>query len=835
MSDINKTLSILHQPGEIIEIRIPKAGFKGKEVYAGFFDDPEKCFRTVEKYSGVVPAIYTNLNPINPALLARANNRIDEKAGLTAQDTDVLKRSWLYIDIDPVRPAGISSTDNEHDEAITKANEINQQQLKAGWGAGIVCDSGNGASLLFKIDLTNNEVNTNLIKKVLSAFDFLYSNNTIQIDTSVFNPARIIKLYGTATKKGDSIIDRPHRISKLLSVPEKIDTISTEQLIELAAKVPEEQEQTTSNQSFNIQGWMKEHNLTISKSKTWNGGMLYVLDECPFDSNHKSPDACIIQGKSGALGFKCLHNSCRTNDWQALRRLKEPDRVKQPLPQYNNNNNSEALPEIHTQAERRLKLELPEDHFISEYVRWLSSLSDGYVDYQILCGFWLLSALTKGRVFLRLKQELIKPNIWGICVGASTTSRKSTIVNKTRNIFEIATDTILYNDDYSIEGYLETLSHFPISNHVRDEAAGLFAKFHKRYNEGIFEAECAIYDCQSYKKTLASGKDKKPKTFEIDNPYVTKLYATTPDNLARYLTIDDFLSGYGYRLLYALPNYKHDRMPLEVETLEDIGAWAAIMKKVKTINQTFQGLNMDMSFSVEPEAMRLYNEILENLEVKADATKNDMLNSVIGRAQVHILKLAMLIELGKNTMSRTITVDSIVVASNMVVDYFIPSIMEVLDRLSEDIRANKIEKLRAIIRRLGGTATHTKLLRDSHLTSKEFLECINTMIESQEINIDTEKGRLKLYKLNNHNKPLNIMGKDNAPKTRPDITKIIQERMKQYHKPIEPEYMEEVKTQMVEAIFGEFQTIDNDTSKNDIAKYVNQYFNTQQFAKKANA
>jgi len=825
---ISKTLSLLRNQREIIEVRIPKAGYNGKQVFAGYFDSPEKCYKIVEKYSGTVPAIYINLNPINPALLARANNRIDEKAGLTAQDNDVLKRTWLYIDIDPVRPAGISSTDKEHNEAITKAHEINQQQIKEGWGAAIVCDSGNGASLLFKIDLPNNEVATNLIKKVLSAFDFLYSDERTQIDTSVFNPARIIKLYGTLTKKGDSTGDRPHRVSKLLSIPDETRTVSLEQLIECAAKLPDEPEYNN-NGSFDIQNWMKEHKLTVSKSKMWNGGTLYVLDECPFDSNHKSPDACIIHGKSGALGFKCLHNSCRSNDWQALRRLIEPDRIKQPTqpsipvkPSEMGVNIHEAQEILHPHNERRLKLELPDDHFISEYVRWLSSLSDGYVDYQILCGFWLLSALTKGRVFLRLKQELIKPNIWGICVGTSTTSRKSTIVNKTRKVYEVATDTILYNDDYSIEGYLETLSQEPVSNHVRDEAAGLFAKFHKRYNEGIFEAECAIYDCQNYKKTLASGKDKKPKTFEINNPFVTKLYATTPDNLARYLTIDDFLSGYGYRLLYALPNYKHERMPLEVETREDVNAWANIMLKVKRIHLTFESVNMDMSFAVEPEAMQLYNEILENLEIKADATKNDMLNSVIGRAQVHILKLAMLIELGKNTMSRTITTQSIIVASNMVIDYFIPSIMEVLERLSEDIRANKIERLRSIIRRLGGTATHTKLLRDSHLISKEFFECINTMIESNEITTETEVGKLKIYRLNNHNKPLNVG--DGLKKKRPDIIKIIKERLTEYHKPIEPEYMEQVKTKLVDAVFTDFQIIDDDTSRSDIVKYVNEYF-----------
>lgn len=41
----------------------------------------------------------------------------------------------------------------------------------------------------------------------------------------------------------------------------------------------------------------------------------YVLEECPFDPAHKSPDSMVTQGDDGAIGFKCLHNSCSGNRW----------------------------------------------------------------------------------------------------------------------------------------------------------------------------------------------------------------------------------------------------------------------------------------------------------------------------------------------------------------------------------------------------------------------------------------------------------------------------------------------------------------------------------------
>jgi P4 family phage/plasmid primase-like protien len=326
--EIERTIATIRRPGEIIEIRIPKAGYSERQVFAGFFENGASI--KVDKYNGHVRAIYTNLNPIKPALMARACNRVDEKADKTVQDGDVMRRSWLFIDIDPRRPAGISSTNEEHELAIAKAHYINERMLLDGWEA-VIADSGNGASLLYKIDLPNDEPATALIKIVLEAFDFVYSDSRVEIDLSVFNASRIIKLYGTEAKKGDNTLDQPHRVSKILRVPATITTVTKEQLVAMAQKLPKEpkEEKVSNNRvGFDIEAWMKQFDLIVSDKKAWNGGILYRLETCPFNSNHKTPDSAIIKHKSGAISFQCFHSSCSSHDWAALRSLKEPDRVQ---------------------------------------------------------------------------------------------------------------------------------------------------------------------------------------------------------------------------------------------------------------------------------------------------------------------------------------------------------------------------------------------------------------------------------------------------------------------------------------------------------------------------
>ena len=108
--EVKRTLSILHEPDEVVEVRILKTGYKKTDTQAGYFNDINKCCHVLECIDGTVPAIYMNLNPVTPALLGRANNRLDPRALATAQDKDVLRRRWLYLDIDPERLVGVSST-----------------------------------------------------------------------------------------------------------------------------------------------------------------------------------------------------------------------------------------------------------------------------------------------------------------------------------------------------------------------------------------------------------------------------------------------------------------------------------------------------------------------------------------------------------------------------------------------------------------------------------------------------------------------------------------------------------------------------------------------------
>ena len=334
--EIITALDVLAGPNQVIELRIPKPR-KGRGVVAGYFDDHQRLAEAALRWDGKAEAIYVTLNPINPALLARSANRLSKNIP-TASDVDVLCRKWLPIDLDPTRPSGISSTDEEHEAAIQRAREIREWLGSLGWPLPILGDSGNGAHLLYRIDLPNDENSRDLIQRLLRVLDLKFSDETVRVDTTTYNAARIWKLYGTMVCKGDELPDRPHRRSKLIEVPEKIEVVTLEQLQKLAGLLPKEPaEHARHSGEFDIEEWIKEHGLEIRKIKSWQGGTVYELAQCPFNPEHNRGEAFIFKMASGAIGFRCFHNSCADKDWHALRDLLEPgwrERKKpQPSPQ----------------------------------------------------------------------------------------------------------------------------------------------------------------------------------------------------------------------------------------------------------------------------------------------------------------------------------------------------------------------------------------------------------------------------------------------------------------------------------------------------------------------
>jgi len=328
--EIRRAVELLAAPGSVVEVRALADGV----THSGYFDDHKALVQAVEPLDAdpAVAGIYVTLNAPNPALLARRANRIKmrlSRKDATTADADILRRRWFPIDIDPVRPGGVSSTDEEHDAAIAATERIAAYLAEQGFPSPIKADSGNGAHLLYRIDLENDGAATEVVRGALATLDALFSNDVITVDTANHNAARIWKLYGTVSRKGDNTPERPHRRAKVLAAPEEIEIVPVDRLRHLAGLLPREEPRRSKNTAgIDLAAWLAEHGIAVRNTKPYQGGTLYVLAECPFSSAHRD-GAFAIQFANGAVFAGCHHASCGggAQRWPELRGMYEPKRT----------------------------------------------------------------------------------------------------------------------------------------------------------------------------------------------------------------------------------------------------------------------------------------------------------------------------------------------------------------------------------------------------------------------------------------------------------------------------------------------------------------------------
>jgi len=332
--------------GGITEIRI----LSDVGTFSGYFDAHHVDelvkqigpLRRAKVPYGVNPRIgegnvYFTLQPVNPALLARGANRfVKAKRGQATGDGDIVGYSIFAVDVDPVRPAGISATDSEKQGAALVAESVRTWLSERGIEC-IAGDSGNGFHLLVPT-VTYTDVNDAAMKAkaLLALLAEKFNTDAATIDTTVYNASRIFKLYGTLAMKGDDVPDRPWRWSSVGlngHVPADVDLFSIlADEIETYLDRPTEamQPPRDTQPAKNGDAWTRDESIRIIEGLLVAGGFrferhaksgreIFVFEKCPVhtdDDGHEF-ECCITVEADGRLGAKCQHDA--SVHWDAFR------------------------------------------------------------------------------------------------------------------------------------------------------------------------------------------------------------------------------------------------------------------------------------------------------------------------------------------------------------------------------------------------------------------------------------------------------------------------------------------------------------------------------------
>ena len=341
IKNITKAIHLLHSDGELFEIRLINGSYNA----SGYFTSADTAIKALQNFrpewnartkTARTSNIFITLNPINLSCYSRKQHDcFVENANPTTKDNEITALHWLLIDLDPKRLSGVSSSEEELTLAKKKSREIYDFLADRGFKKPIRAMSGNGVHLVYRFDVPNTAENVAVFENALKVLSEKFSDEEVEVDTTVFNPARICKLWGTIAQKGATTPERPHRKAYIEpSTPFSIDTNDFTLLQALAAEISENKPSVPVQNTvpegkrgnFDLRQFISEHNIPVkSIDHSPNGTVKYILEHCLFDESHKGKDAAILQKPDGSIGYKCFHNSCANKHWKDVRLLFEPD------------------------------------------------------------------------------------------------------------------------------------------------------------------------------------------------------------------------------------------------------------------------------------------------------------------------------------------------------------------------------------------------------------------------------------------------------------------------------------------------------------------------------
>jgi biotin operon repressor len=316
-TDLERFVSVLWRPGDVHEVRIPTPG----RTDSGYFDDPDALVAAVAAVDGR-HNVYVTVNPVDPALLARAANRIRARVRTTTSDTNITERRWLPIDIDPQRPSDISASEAEREAALEVTRRVWTYLRGLGWPEPVTAMSGNGYWLLYPVDLPNDVESKRLVDGVLAHLADRFDTPKVSIDTSVSNAARIVALIGTLKVKGDATKDRPHRRSGLLREPAELVPVPVHLLAELVpptlpAATPGAIVVTGDRMPQGWVGKLLDEGGIAYRPGTRNERTWYRLASCPFHPDDDRGGDCGVGEDAGGKGLgHCFHNRGGGKGWR---------------------------------------------------------------------------------------------------------------------------------------------------------------------------------------------------------------------------------------------------------------------------------------------------------------------------------------------------------------------------------------------------------------------------------------------------------------------------------------------------------------------------------------
>ncbi len=779
-------LEALFQPGDVFEVRAPDCRERRDARYAftcsGYFtfetlDAAAAAIAELDR-SGIAPGIYVTMNPVAPALLARAANRIKTRARETTTDKDIVGRRWLLIDVDPVRPAGVSSTNGELALALERARAIAEYLTSIGWPAPILAMSGNGYHLLYRVDLPADD--GGLVKAVLAALAVRFSDEMVAVDRSVHNAARIVKVVGTMSRKGDDLRgapgleDRPHRRAEIIAAPEQLAAVAEERLRAVADAKDGPDDATRANvvapvanggddngrfdcTPAGVRAWLEARGVAVKGERRNGDKTLLLLERCPINPDIASTggsDIAVLVGDDGKLAYCNLHNRGQAYTWHDLRRVLDPS--YEPPPQDDGDvdlsafrvSARDAPPERPSEPRPDDPGPLPDEllripGFVGEVMDYCLATAPYPNPVMAFCGALALQAFLTGRRVRDSGDN--RTNIYLLGLAHSAAGKDHPRKVNTRIAHEVGLAECLGERFASGEGVQDALFINPCMLFQTDEIDGMLQSINKAKDarhENVMGTLLTMYSASNSVFPMRR-KAGKASPGVIDQPNLVVFGTAIPNHYYEALSERMLTNGFFARMviLESGPRNKGqepriaDLPPRVVETAR----WWADYRPGRGNLQEWHPVPAVVEAT--DDAMRLLIETREAAEAeysKAEAGNDSVGTTVWGRVSEQVRKLALLHTISENHLAPRIGIEAIRWASRFVLHQTRRMLFMASSHVAENpFHAECLKIMQKLRDAPGHEVSHSVLLKRMKIDAKHFMEITETLAQRGDIEIVT--------------------------------------------------------------------------------------------------
>jgi hypothetical protein len=413
-----------------------------------------------------------------------------------------------------------------------------------------------------------------------------------------------------------------------------------------------------------------------------------------------------------------------------------------------------AIPDIVDESELKA---LPKG-FVDDYITWASAATDAVPRYHELSAFMLLSSIVAGNVKLEASYGRLVPNLWGLVIGDSTLTRKTTAMQLAMGmIYDIDIDLMLATEG-SAEGILGGLADRPgkVSILYRDEVVGMFNAFTKKdYLAGMPEILTNLYDVPPiYTRRLKAG----PIT--IRDPVFIFFAGGIRDNLYDSINDDFVLSGFLPRFLIVSGNSDISRIrrtgprsEQSGEARDNIRSGLSDLYETYATQQdiTIAGQKTQISGQTEcfltTEAWERYGDIeMQMVEAASTSVVSPLALPTFERLSRSLLKMAVLLAAERQKPEEgTIQADvqDIVGAARFIQDWGRDSIDLILNA-GRSFSQKRIETILLAIAKNPGI-TRSKLMQHYKLDKREMDGIFGTLADRGQVRSEQAGRGMRLW------------------------------------------------------------------------------------------